>query len=272
MKVFDFNIHLPYLKSDNVNDVIAQDMSLDGEGIIKGLTLHKDELKKVNGGNFLLFNTRFFDENLADSVCSKLAAVTNEFYITNLTDFRRHDIADYIHRAKAAGAAAVMFNSYLQCIEEKDFKSVLETCKIAEQLGLIICIDGSYGTSKMYTYPNMKLACFIADYITKTKIVIVHSGGYNIINAMWLALDKENVWLDTSFSLPYYIGSSLEADFAFAYKKMNYQKVVFGSDHPYISFQQALDNHKSFFEKFAFPDIAIEAILYKNAYHLFNGY
>ena len=200
----------------------------------------------------------------------KAKSCSLEYTITALTDFRRADCHEYLLRAKTSGIKAIMFNSYLQQIAAHEFELVCKVCQIAEELGLIICVDGSYGTSKMFIYENMKLACYLADRITKSKIVIVHSGGYNIIQAMLLALDKTNVWLDTSFSLPYYIGSSLETDFAFAYKKMNYQRVVFGSDNPYMDIDDCITIHNRFFEQHNFPAKAIEDIFFNNAKTLFE--
>lgn len=270
MKIFDFNIHLPYLKSDDVNLVVEQDMKLEIKDISNGLLFHVEHFKKINAANVLLFNPYLFDNNTTE-LYPTLSNYFNIIFTTNLVDFRRKDIEEYLNKAKMAGLKAIMFNSYLQKIADHDFYTVLETCKIAERLKLIICIDGSFGTSKMYTFNNMKLACYIANAINKTQIVIVHSGGCNIINAMLLALDKKNVWLDTSFSLTYYLGSSIEIDFAFAYRKMDFKRVIFGSDHPYIQAEKAITDHLLLFEKYKFSQTAIEDIMFNNAMLLFNS-
>lgn len=269
MKIFDFNIHLPFIHDENVNVIIDQDLNLDANGIEQGLNKHAGDFKKVDGANFLLFNTKLFDSDTI-AVMEKIKSYNPAFYTTALIDFRRVDIEKYLYRLKDAGVKCIMFNSYLQQINDESFSEICRVCTIAEELGLIICVDGSYGTSKMFVYQNMKLACLLADGIAKVPIVIIHSGGYNIMQAMLLALDKPNVWLDTSFSLPYYIGSSIEQDFAFAYKKMNYKRIVFGSDHPYMQMQETIDAHKTFFEKFNFPSSAIDDIFYNNACLLFN--
>jgi predicted TIM-barrel fold metal-dependent hydrolase len=269
MKIFDFNIHLPYIKHEDVNVVIAQDMSLGADGIQLGFDIHKHILKDCVGANFLLFNTKLFDNDVS-AFFQKVSSSLEIKKYSALIDFRRKDINDYIDNLVKSGVNAVMVNSYLQQIEDHDYSSVLKVFQYAESKGLIICIDGSYGTSKMYIYDNMKLACFIADYITKVPIVIVHAGGYRIIEAMLLAADKKNVWLDTSFSLPYYENSSIEIDFAYALKKMNSERIVFGTDHPYIEFNEGLQKHINFFNKYQLNESDIEKILYSNALKLFN--
>lgn len=268
MQIFDFNIHLPFIENEDVNVVIEQDLNLDVEGICKGLQKHQDTIKKAVGANFLLFNTKLFDSDVTPFF-EKANQLFEKTTFTALLDFRRFDAFAYIEKVAQAGAKAIMFNSYLQKISEADFVEVGKICQFAQEKGLIICIDGSYGTSKMYAYDNLKLACFVADLVEKTPIVIVHSGGYRIIESMLLAADKKNVWLDTSFSLPYYIGSSIEKDFAFVYKKM-IDRVIFGTDNPYFNFDEAIKVHKDFFEKYNFTQKEQEQIFYQNALQLFN--
>lgn len=269
MYLFDFNIHLPYINNEDVNIVINQDLNLDMHGIAKGFEAHRTDIKKCNGANFLLFNTNLFKEDVLPFFKSVEKVIDNVKY-TALINFRDKEVFGYIDNIKNCGVHAIMFNSYLQKISETDFPDVIKVCKYAEEKGLIVCIDGSYGTSKMYAYDNMKLACAVADTITDTPIVIVHSGGYRLIEAMLLAVDKKNVWLDTSFSLPYYSDSSIETDFAYVMKKMNLERIVFGSDHPYIHFDDALTKHYTFFSKYNFSSDQIEKVMGLNALQLFN--
>ncbi len=264
MKIFDFNIHLPFFKDEDVNKVIENDMNLDEQGLIKGLSVNKPKFKPLTGGNFLLFNTNLFSLSI-NNFKKKLSDLFDYASLTALVDFRRHDLAEYLELVKRQDVRAVMVNSYLQQISHQDFLNVLYVFKFAEQNNMIICIDGSYGTSKMYSYDNMKLACSAADLISKVPIVIVHSGGLRIKEAMLLALDKPNVYLDSSFSLPFYLGSSLEQDYAFAYKKIGTNRIFYGSDTPYQGSDMAINIHMDFFKKHKFSDLDIEKIMFINA-------
>lgn len=269
MVFFDFNIHLPFLKSDDVNDIIKQDLNLNCNDLIKGFEMHLNNISKCKGANFLLFNTKLFDEDVSEFF--KLSkAKFKESYYTALVDFRDENVYNYIDNLKTSGVNAIMFNSYLQQISENEFSRVISACKYASKNELIVCIDGSYGTSKMYAYDNIKLACLVADEVTDTPIVIVHSGGYRVIEAMLLAADKKNVWLDTSFSLPYYINSSIEQDFAFVLKQLNCDRIVFGSDYPYMEVEKTLEQHLNFFRKYSFSEEEQEKILFRNAFKLFQ--
>lgn len=269
MEIFDFNIHLPYLQDPDINVVINNDMNLDNDELVKGLQVHQSKLKDLVGANFLLFNTDLFSSSV-EGFISQASNHTNYISLTALIDFRRHDLIDYLEKVKAQGVKAIMVNSYLQQISEAEYLKVFEVCKFAEANEIVICIDGSYGTSKMFSYDNLKLACFISDLVTKVPIVIIHSGGLRVKEAMLLAFDKANVWLDTSFSLPFYLGSSLEQDYAFAYKKLGADRIIYGSDIPYLNSEKAIEIHLDFFERHKFSERSIEKIMSENAVKLLN--
>jgi uncharacterized protein len=268
--IFDFNIHLPYLIDNDVNNVVGQDLRLDESGLIEGLNFHMHELKDVDGGNILLFNVELFNEDIS-AFTRLVKSKLDKSSFTALIDFRSPKIYEYLDVLSANNIDSVMVNSYLQKIDKKEYDFVYRAFKYASDLGMNLCIDGSYGTSKMFTYDNLDLACFIADKISHTNIIIIHSGGYRLIPALLLALDKKNVWLDTSFSLTYYENSSLELDFAYALRKLNCRNVVYGSDHPYVNAGEALEAHLRFFEKFNFRSSEIDQILGINAMELLNG-
>ena len=269
MQVFDFNIHLPYVSHNDVNQVIENDMNLNEEGLLMGIDFHKKSFDDLAGANFLLFNTNLFSRNIS-YFRKETEKHLEKVSITALIDFRRQDIKQYLENVKVFGGQFVMVNSYLQKINQAEYPKVIEALSYAASIGLSICIDGSYGTSRMFVYDNIELACEVANEISDTPIVIIHSGGLRVLKAMLLALDKENVWLDTSFSLPYYLGSSLETDFAFAYKKIDCNRVVFGSDIPYLNSSNAIDLHMKFFEKYNFTNKQIQRIMHDNAKKLLN--
>ena len=129
----------------------------------------------------------------------------------------------------------------------------------------MICIDTSYGTSKMYAHDNLKLACHIADHITKVPIVLLHIGGARVFEAMLLAHEKQNVMLESSFSLGYYEGSSIWQDAAFAFRKIGLERVMYGSDYPYVSMQESMRVHNDFYAQFGFTEAEIELMLHDNA-------
>lgn len=269
MKVFDFNIHLPMLKDGDVNNVIANETEMDTRQLIESFDSHLPAFGQLQGGNIMLFNMSLFA--LGQDVTEFFNHVRghfNESMFTALLDFRRPDINQYMDTLVQCKVDAVKFHSYVQKIKQSDFAQVVKVAKMAEANKMAICIDASFGTTKMYEHDNIKLICALADEITQVPIVILHSGGARCIEAMLIALEKDNVFIETSFSLPFYQGSTIENDLAFVYKKVGADKVIYGSDSPYVTTEESMKVHLAFFEKHGFSSGQIETMLYHSTHHL----
>ena len=122
----------------------------------------------------------------------------------------------------------------------------------------------------MYQYDNLRLAAFLLEEITSIPVVLLHSGGARILEAFLLAGACPNVYLESSFSLPYYIGSSVEQDMAFAYKRVS-EKVIYGSDFPYVDMATSLKTFLKFVKDWEFTDAEIEGFLSLNVKKVFGA-
>lgn len=269
MKVFDFNVHLPYCRKNEVDEMIVSETSLKVKDLEASYTGFLNEFKmNISDGNFMLFNQNLFSEAGASGFIGYVRKDFNHSYFTALVDFRRSNVFDYIDNAIAQGVNFIKFHSYVQMILESDFPEILRVCRYVEMKGIPICFDASFGTTKMFVYDNLKLIAFIAEFITRVPLIILHSGGVRVLEAVLLASDRKNLYLETSFSLPYLQNSSVEQDFAFAYKKIGSERVLYGSDFPYESFDKAQTVISHFFDKYRFDMSDVEKIMYKNALRL----
>jgi len=267
--IFDFNIHLPCNKNSDINFKTLDENNMFLDDFEVCYKNYFDSFKfSIQAGNFMLFNQNLFFE---DNMGTFIKKVKNDFkgsLFTALIDFRKQNVLSYLDKAISDGIDCIKFHSYNQKITEADFIEIVKICKYAEDRNIVICIDTSYGTSKMYDYDNMKLACFISDFILKTPIVLLHTGGARVIEAMLLADEKKNIFLDTSFSIVYYLDSSLEKDFAYTYKKIGSSRVLYGSDTPYINLNESIEQTIEFLEKYKFSSNDIENILYNTGKNL----
>jgi len=132
-----------------------------------------------------------------------------------------------------------------------------------------IFLDTSYGSLGMYRYDNLKLAAFLLDEIKSVPVVLLHSGGSRILEAYLLADACPNVYLESSFSLPYYLGSTVERDMAFAYKKLS-GKVLYGSDYPYINMAHSIESFSKFVNDWQFTDDQVDGFLNSNVKKVFG--
>jgi len=263
MKLFDFNIHLPAFKKE-VKDLVYSETISTNSDLINRCSFLSDTL---SGGNFMIFNSNLFEEN------NKFIEYTNSnfdiYSYTLLVNFRDKSIFKKLEKAIASGINFIKFHSYHQKITPHDYNIIIKICKFAEKNHIKICLDGSYGSSKMLKYDIIDLICTISDEITKAPIIVLHSGGIKCLEVMLLALEKPNIFLETSFTLPFYIGSSIEKDLAFVYNKIDSNKILYGSDSPYVEFDDSFNKSYSFFKKWGLAD-KIEDIFYNNSIKLLN--
>jgi len=266
-KIFDFNIHLPKLNSNTVNSLVQTEMNATPKDLI---TRFDDSsfIKNIDGANLMLFNSDFFNTN--DSFVKHVKSKLKQSSFTLLIDFRNDNWAEHINNGIDAGINCIKFHSYQQQITHTDYEKIIEICTYAESKKLIICLDGSYGTSNMVKYDIVDFICAIANKIEKTPIVVLHSGGLKCMEIMLLALDKKNIYLETSVTLHFYQGSSIEKDLAFIYKKIESHKILFASDSPYFNFEETRSSSIDFFTKNNFKDKVMEDIFYHNAVNLLN--
>ena len=269
MEVFDFNIHftrfgnveMPHLLSDETRMGVS-DLT---DSLTENMRLFQSVFKEAN---FMLFNQKVFFNN--DNLHAFMAKVKNEFpasCFTALLDFRHKNALEAVDNAMEQGVAGIKFHSYFQRIGTEDFPAVLRTAKRAQEKNAFICVDTSYGTSGMYRFDNMKLACLLADELT-CPIILLHSGGLRVMEAMLLAEEKRNIFLESSFTLPFYKGSTIEQDIVFAYYKLGASRLLYGSDHPYVNIEQSIQIVMEYLEECGFSEQQVHDVMYGNAMKL----
>lgn len=196
-----------------------------------------------------------------------LAGAGHGFNLSLLADFRRKDAFDRLADQARKGVRSITFHPYLQDIVCEDWPKAIVFAREAERLGLFIAICTAYGSGKIYSVDVLPFAAAVAGAVT-CPVVFAHCGGARILDAMLIADAHPNVWLETSFSLSYWSGSSVEQDMAFAMHKLGAERWLFGSDAPFVEMEKALADHFSFFERHRFANSEIEAIMGNNALRL----
>jgi len=268
MKTFDFNIHFSALGAVDRPHLTSDETRMGPDDLAACYALQRADIRNaVDAANFMLFNQELFfgagAADFMDGVRSDLPGST----FTALIDFRREDAVSAMDSAAAQGVRGLKFHSYFQRIAAEDFPAALALARCAQERGMFVCVDTSYGTSGMYRFDNLRLACLLADALT-CPIVLLHSGGLRVFEAMLLAEEHSHVFLETSFSLDYYRGSSVEQDLRWVYRKLGPQRLLYGSDHPYVGLAESADDQWEFFEHCGFSEADRSLVMHDNAHAL----
>lgn len=266
--MFDCNIHLP-CGSDRLDDRWCDEGTMGQQELITCFNHHLPKLQeKITAGNFMLFN-----ESLHPGEAKVFTSLVRKEFLdarfTILGNFRSSDGIKQLQDLNSSGIDAVKFHCYFQNITESDFPDVLSMAIAAANLHMPIFIDTSYGSLGMYHNDNLKLAVYLLEKIKNVPIVLLHSGGARVLEAHLLADACPNVYLETSFTLPYYLGSSVERDLAFSYNKLS-EKVIYGSDYPYVEMDESINTFFKFTQDWGFTEQQIDGFLNTNIKKIFG--
>lgn len=219
------------------------------QGLLNDMPLPIGQLpaSKATERHLCLFNTEVQSlEGWLDD-----AAHNSRFGINALipTDEKQREIWS----SYTSAFTAFVVHPYLQEIDANGLlkiKQFLQSGALNER-PVFVCT--AIGSQRIYDIEPLKVAQKIASWID-SPVILAHCGGAKIIDALLLADAYPHIYLETSFSLAYWQGSSVEQDIAFAMKKLGAKRWLYGSDAPYCSEAAALQAHQLFFEKFGFDD------------------
>jgi predicted TIM-barrel fold metal-dependent hydrolase len=173
---------------------------------------------------------------LDDSMTNDLLQVcdrTECFSLTFLVDPFEPDVEDYVERISDVGGIGIKLHPYLQEFGvDEAFGAVRRTFEAASDNGLLTIVDCNYAGQHVFDFNGVRVAHAAAGAVN-TPVVVAHAGNARVVDAFVTARAHGNIWLDTSFTLPWWRGSSIATDMAFAMEKMGMERWVWGTDMPY---------------------------------------
>ena len=101
-----------------------------------------------------------------------------------------------------------------------------------------------------------------------TRIVMAHLGGHHVLDAMMVVKRNTNLFIDLSFSLLYYRGSSVVQDIGYAIRNLKGLKVLYGSDYPDRSMKETLEQSLALLQQFSLSEQELDRVLRGNAEEL----
>ncbi|MNY29824.1 Amidohydrolase [compost metagenome] len=186
-----------------------------------------------------------------------------------MVDPRRPDAFELVEAAAAAGLAGIKFHPYELNLADYDFPQAIAVAQHAAARGLWCAVCCSYGRLHVYDVSGVRLVIALAKSL-RSPIIALHGGGRQVLDVMSIAAEAPNILIETSFSLPFWRGSSVEMDFAFAMRKLGAQRWLFGSDHPYMPMRQSREDLLDFLQTYKFSETDVEQIMSGTARALFN--
>lgn len=104
----------------------------------------------------------------------------------------------------------------------------------------------------------------LAHTVPEAKIIMAHMGGHRLLDAMTVVKVNKNVYLDISYTLLSFRGSSLEKDIEFVIKKVGSEKVIYGSDHPSYNLELCYEDSLEILTNMDLTNLEINKIFGEN--------
>jgi len=235
MKIFDCHIHIE-------NGLQAYDL---------------DEVVKRN----VIFN-------IVESYNKNAASVPKGDTISLIFDYK-HNLSTVMNEIKGGKVNALKIHSRQQKIKHSDYPEITTLlAKTPDSLPVIV--DAFYYGDEMEYMPSLEYIVHWAKVFPKRKIIVAHSGGYELLKYFFHLRSFTNVYYDLSFSLQYLADSSVYADMVKLVKFTDKQRIMFGSDYHWASPKLQLEVLQGIFHKLALSDTEKEMILYSNAESVFG--
>ena len=110
---------------------------------------------------------------------------------------------------------------------------------------------------------QLNLITMMANKCNKNKIILMHSGGANLLKFYEKFRFKKNIYFDLSYTIDLFKKTTLENDIKFLFNKFD-ERVVVGTDYPDIEFKEHYSNLLKLIKKSKIPNSKKKNILFNN--------
>lgn len=196
------------------------------------------------------FHTPYFDINIPKKII--IGAIVNPFW---------ENIDEKLDLLLKKNIKILKLLPYEQVILREHYCNVLELARKIEDRNMVLTVCCSYGSKYVFDTNGVELVSYLLNHGIKSPIIMAHGGMAKIFEAMSLMMDYNNLYIDISFTLDYWWKSSVIDDYAFAIEKLNYDRIFYGSDYPYVSFCDSYEVFSKFCSMYKINDRDKEKIL-----------
>lgn len=236
MKLFDCHYHLP-------TEDVEYGIYTDGRNVIfnyiEEYKVRKSELKETD------FSSLIFD-------------FKKEF------DFIKSEV-------ETGRISALKVHSRVQELSNEDYPSLFTHYEGLETNKIPVIFDAFYFGADLQFQPNLSRIAEFAQLFKDTKVVVAHCGGIKVLEYFLHLKELPNVYFDLSFSLAYLSKTSIYQDFKNLLQYASADKLMFGTDFPFISAANQLEHFWEIANSVKLTDEKLRKILYQNGFDLFSN-
>lgn len=196
-------------------------------GIIAGNLTYFPELSEINLGDLV-----------------SLAKSSGRFEVIRAVDIINEDVEKVSRETLDLGC--VGFKLHPRIFQHSlENNKIFELCEAAKEIGVPIQIcsfdDGTWNRLGL----NVDHFANLSDRFPGTTFIFMHAGGHRVLDFMFIARRRSNVYLDVSFSMNYFRVDVMQKLYSFSLQSMQGKRWLFGSDYPHVNFDDAISTAKT---------------------------
>ncbi len=165
------------------------------------------------------------------------------------------------HAVEVLKLRGLKLHPRLQRFGRGDLARVLPLVAKASAYKIPVLIDAFPYGQDLFSAAAIELIHELAVAVPGATLILAHCGGYRLFDALMAAKSNRNIYLDLSFVIPYFRGSSLiERDLGFVIHKLGTERMIYGSDHPEVTVRAAYAEARSVLDGYRLTERQIETI------------
>jgi len=199
--------------------------------------------------------------------CQEIEKVKNVYYVREIDPTENYK--KVFNEISASNACGIKLHPRLRNfnLKNKNLYKIIERCENIN-LGIVVICSFWDGAWNKYKLSENQFAD-LADTFPSQKFLWAHSGGHKILDFMFMARRRQNVFLDSSFTQNYFFSGSVFSDLIYSINSLP-DKFLFGSDFEHLDYKKTLDELVSKFKKNGIEKDVIEKLMFSNFERLFN--
>lgn len=250
--MIDVHVHCHFTKGRQSTQLTELKKAMQKHDISRGILYLIDE-RDYTDQNFAL--------DFGDRLIPAIALDPRDPHIDEkLEDVRRH------------GVKIIKLLPYEQQIFHEDFDAVCDYAGKVQAQGMLLTICGAYGSRDVYRTNGVELAAEVLKAGFENPLIVAHGGMVRQLDTHSLMCEYPNLYMDISFTIPYWWGSHVIEDLHFVMEKSNYERIFWGSDYPYHSFEEELEYFDRFCRQYRIGSQDREKLLSGNFEKFYDTY
>jgi predicted TIM-barrel fold metal-dependent hydrolase len=248
MRFIDTHIHLDPNSQNSLKEQIDElQRELSRLGGSHGILLHLDWQK--------------FDKK---SIADEVKKYENLSAYVNITPGPRGSLRELSFSVGTLGYKGLKLHPRLNNFKLLSRDTFL-LCREAGNLGIPVLIDAFIDGKNLKQEILPRHFAVLAEKCSGTNFIWAHMGGYKVLDFLFLGKPLPNVYMDFSFTLQYFQGSSVIQDVVYAMRNMKFDRIFYGSDYPDRPLGVALNIAIDTLRSHGLSDDDLEKLFFANA-------